>query len=182
MKQEIKKSILKNSNEKLEKRDLYDINRNLTGETVLRGERTPEGRYILVVMVFIENSKGEFLIQKRSESANGKFGTTGGHAKTGENSLQAIQVEVEEELGIKIDKNDFKLIYGGRVDEDRVFFDIFYMKKDLDIKEMTLQKEEVDYVVWFSKSQIKDLINNGEFMTSHAEEYFRMLEIMGKNE
>lgn len=39
----------------MEKRDLYDINRKLTGETIFKGEKIPENRYILVVMVFIEN-------------------------------------------------------------------------------------------------------------------------------
>lgn len=48
----------------MEKRDLYDINRHLTGETILKDEKIPKDRYILVVLVFIQNSKGEFLIQK----------------------------------------------------------------------------------------------------------------------
>ena len=56
--------------EEREKRDLYDINRNLTGETIYKGEEIPEGRYINVVLVFIQNSKGDFLIQKRSERKN----------------------------------------------------------------------------------------------------------------
>ena len=57
----------------MEKRDLYDENRQLTGETIYKGEAIPEGRYIIVVLVFIQNSKGEFLIQKRSEIKNGKY-------------------------------------------------------------------------------------------------------------
>ena len=54
----------------MERRDLYDENRNLTGETILKGEEIPKGRYIVVVLVFIQNSKGEFLIQKRSKIKN----------------------------------------------------------------------------------------------------------------
>ena len=46
----------------MEKRDLYDINKNLTGETIYKGEQIPKDRYILVVLIFIQNSKGEFLI------------------------------------------------------------------------------------------------------------------------
>ena len=42
--------------EELEKRDLYDENRNLTGETIYKGEDTPKGKYIVVVLVFIQNS------------------------------------------------------------------------------------------------------------------------------
>ena len=86
----------------MEKRDLYDKNRNLTGETIFKGEVTPEGRYIVVVLVFIQNSDGRFLIQKRSEVKNGKYATTGGHPKSGENSVQGIISEVKEEIGIEI--------------------------------------------------------------------------------
>ena len=61
----------------MEKRDLYDADRNLTGETIFKGEKIPENKYILVVLSFIENSDGKFLIQKRSVQKNGKFASTG---------------------------------------------------------------------------------------------------------
>ncbi len=48
--------------------DLYDENKNLTGEKLFREKGTklivPKGRYSVVVLVFIENSSGEFLFQK----------------------------------------------------------------------------------------------------------------------
>lgn len=50
----------------MERRDLYDKNRNLTGETILKGETIPDERYIVVVLVFIQNSEGKFLIQSRN--------------------------------------------------------------------------------------------------------------------
>ena len=39
----------------MEKRDLYDSERNITGETILKGEKIPPNRYIIVVLVFIQN-------------------------------------------------------------------------------------------------------------------------------
>ena len=82
----------------MERRDLYDAERNLTKETILKGEKIPEGKYIVVVLVFIQNNDGKFLIQKRSERKNGKYATTGGHPKSGESSIQGILTEVEEEI------------------------------------------------------------------------------------
>lgn len=64
-----------------EKRDLYDINRKLTGKTIFKGEPIPDGNYIIVVLIFIQNNDGKFLIQKRSKIKNGKFATTGGHPR-----------------------------------------------------------------------------------------------------
>ena len=51
----------------MEYRDLYDENRNLTGERIEKCEPVPLGRYYVTVMVFIENSNGEMLLQKRSQ-------------------------------------------------------------------------------------------------------------------
>ena len=95
----------------MEKRDLYDINRNLTGETIFKDEKTPKDRYILVVLVFIQNSKGDFLIQKRSKLKDSKYGSTGGHPKTGENSIQGMMTEIKEEIGLEVQKDDLKLFY-----------------------------------------------------------------------
>ena len=162
----------------MEKRDLYDANRNLTGETIFKGESIPDGRYIVVVLVYIQNSKGEFLIQKRSLEKNGKYASTGGHAKSGETGLQGIITEIKEELGLDVTQNELELIFSGREDKEQVFFDLFYLKKDFDIQNLTLQKEEVDFVKWFSVSEINVLIENDLFFSNHAEEFYRTLEIL----
>ena len=139
----------------MEKRDLYDSERNLTGETIFKGEKTPEGRYIIVVLVFIQNSEGKFLIQKRSERKNGKYATTGGHPKSGENSVQGILTEVEEEIGLTLNPDDLQLYFSGKSEKERVFWDDYYIKMDVeDIKKLKLQEEEVEDVEWFSESEI----------------------------
>ncbi len=105
----------------MEKRNLYDKSKKQTQEIILSTEETPENRYILVVLVLIENSRKEILVQKRSKQKGGKYGLTAGHPKIGENSLQGIVSEIKEsecrrptvESGkIRIDKRDNYLKYG----------------------------------------------------------------------
>ena len=161
----------------MEKRDLYDDKRNLTGETILKGEPIPENRYILVVLVFIQNYEGKFLIQKRSEIKNGKYATTGGHAKTGESSLDAILTEVKEEIGIDLNPDNLELYFSGKSEEDRVFWDDYYIKMDIpDIKELKLQEEEVSSVEWLSENEIRELMAQGKFFLSHFEEFEILLD------
>ena len=57
-----------------EKRSLYDKNSNLTEKFYFKGDKIPENYYPMVVMVAIQNSKGEFLMQKRVESKGGDWG------------------------------------------------------------------------------------------------------------
>ena len=160
----------------MEKRDLYDAERNLTNETILKGEKVPEGRYIVVVLVFIQNSDGKFLIQKRSREKNGKYATTGGHPKAGESSKEGILTEVKEEIGLELNANDLKLYFSGRSDEERVFWDDYYIKMEVkDIDKLKLQKEEVESVKWFSKEEILELNQKGMFFKNHFEEFENLL-------
>lgn len=163
--------------EEIEKRDLYDENRNLIGETIFKGEEIPEGKYIVVVLVFIQNSEGKFLIQKRSERKNGKYATTGGHPKSGENSIQGIITEVKEEIGLDIKPEDLQLYYGGKSEIERVFWDDYYVKMDVpDIDKLKLQEEEVASVHWFSTEEIKDLMKQDKFFKNHYEEFEILLD------
>ena len=161
----------------MEKRDLYDSERNITGETILKGEKIPPNRYIIVVLVFIQNSEGKFLIQKRSKRKNGKYATTGGHPKSGESSIQGIITEVNEEIGLKLNSNDLKLYFSGKSDAERVFWDDYYVKMDVkDIKKLKLQEEEVGLVEWLSEDEIKQLMKEDKFFKNHYEEFEILLD------
>ena len=114
----------------MEKRDLYDKYKNLTGKTIYKNFPIPKGYYILVVLIFIQNSEEKFLIQKRSKLKNGKFATTGGHPKAGETSIEGAITEVKEEIGLDISKQDMKLFFSGKSDTAKVFCDDYYIKKN----------------------------------------------------
>lgn len=142
--------------------DLYDENKNLTGEVLFREKGTklevPQGRYSIVVLVFIENSKGEFLFQMTSKRKKNVWATTGGHVKSGQTSKEAIIEEIKEELGIDIDENEIELFKTYKYES--AFKDVFYLKKDIDVSKLTYEEDEVEYVKYLSKQEILDLINN----------------------
>ena len=166
----------------MEKRDLYDINRNLTGKTIFKGEPIPDNNYIVVVLVFIQNSEGKFLIQKRSKIKNGKYATTGGHPKSGEDSIQGILSEVKEEIGLDIDQKKLQLYFSGRSESEKVFWDDYYIKMDVqDIENLTLQEEEVESICWLSADEINNLMNDGKFFKNHYEEFEILLDWLETN-
>lgn len=160
----------------MERRDLYDINRNLTGKTIAKNEPTPEGGYIIVVLVFIQNAEGKFLIQRRSRKhKDGKLATTGGHVKTGTTSVEGIIEEVEEELGLSLKPSDLQVYYSGREDSSRVFFDDYYAQIDADLADLKLQDDEVDEALWMTADEIQKAIKDGDFLENHVEEFERLL-------
>ncbi len=139
----------------MELRDLYDENKKLTGETIYKGQDVPKGRYYITVVVFIQNSKNEFLIQKRVEKKDGKWATTGGPPVSGETSKQGIITEIKEELGIDVVEENIKIFKTIKTEDD--FVDIYYLKEDIDIKKIKIQKEEVEDVKWSTKYEIKNI-------------------------
>jgi 8-oxo-dGTP diphosphatase len=153
----------------MEKRDLYDKNRVLTDRVFYKGDNVPDGYYFMTVVVWIENSKGELLIQKRTESKNGMYGTTGGHPKSGESSCEGLLTEIKEELGLDLSDYDFELIT--TMKSHRRFLDIYYVKADIDIKECILQDDEVESVKWMNGEEIHKLIDDNKFMSSHVSMY-----------
>lgn len=159
----------------MELRDLYDEFRNKTGKTIEKGEKVPKGYYYVTVVIFIENSNNEFLIQRRSKDKGFDYGTTGGHPKHGESSIEGIISEVKEEIGIDISKEEIKLIKTIKTEDD--FFDIYYVKKDIDLNDIKLQEEEVSEVIFMNKQEILKLIDEKKFHRGHDmlfKDYFNL--------
>lgn len=143
--------------------DIYDENRIFTGKKVLRSKdmKLADNEFINIVIVFIENSEGKFLIQKTSKEKGSVFATTGGLVKSGSSPDRTIVEEIKEELGIDVNIDELKLIK--TYIRGHSFQDTYYLKKDIDINDFILQESEVEYVLWLSKEEIKELIENKQF-------------------
>ena len=145
--------------------DIYDKDRNNTGRTIVRGEKLNEGDYHLVIHAWIINTEGKFLIQKRANTVKvypNMWAMTGGSAIKGENSYETCLREVSEELGVKPDMKNAKLIFT-KIRQDKIT-DVWVIRQDFSIESCKLQKEEVSDVKWASKEEIKSLLEKKRFI------------------
>lgn len=151
--------------------DLYDENKKLTGEKVFRekGKKAlvPNGKYTVVVLAFIQNSLGSFLLQKTSVRKKGVWAVSGGHVKSGQNSLEAIKEELREELGLNLKNNEIELFKTYKY--DTAFSDVFYIHKDIDLNKLVFEPDEVEYATFLSKDKILELISDGTFRKNNIE-------------
>ena len=77
---------------------------------------------------------------------------------------------------------DLQLYYGGRSEEERVFWDDYYVKMDVPhIENLELKEEEVASLHWFTKDEIIDLMKNDLFFKNHFEEFEILLDWIEKN-
>ena len=94
--------------------DVLNEKGEYTGKVENREKCHKEGLWHKAVVVFIINSKGQVLLQKRSSKKklwpNMWDITAGGHVLTGEFGFEATIRECKEELGIKLQKNDLTFI------------------------------------------------------------------------
>lgn len=159
---------------------IYDDYGKVTEKTIVRGSkiRLADNEHIAVAVIFIENTDGKFLIQKTSFEKGGEFSTTGGHVLAGETPLEAIIRETKEEIGLTLDKNEIKDL--GYILYDVPLRFIFYVKKDINIKDLTIQKEEVEYVTYMSKKEIEEIIERGEITKSHGILFNKVMELLEK--
>lgn len=139
-----------------EKREFYDKDSNRTGIGYFKGDPAPAGMYPMVVMVCIQNSKGQFLMQKRVPRKGSDWGVTGGHPKAGETPLEGMITEIKEELGIDVPANKLVLFDEGWDGVD--CFKMYYLNMDLKANELTIQEDELSEVKWFSMIELQDMV------------------------
>ena len=141
--------------------DVYDKERHITGKLHRRGEPWGDDEYGLVVCVWVYDGNGHFLLTRRArgKSFAGTWENSGGAAKAGESSREAIARELFEETGIKADPQEFEHLASTR--DRHYFFDHYCLKRQVHLKDVVLQKDETDKVMWASYGKINWMIRTG---------------------
>lgn len=153
--------------------DVLDCHGNKTGKIIQKGEPLREDEYTLFVHIWIFNSKGEILIQKRADHlkhAPGTWAITGGAVIQGEDSRAGACRETKEEIGIDINPKGQPL----RHKRQNAFTDIWLVEAEVDLAQVVIEKEEVSDVKWVTKKRLKEMINCGQFHQYNAE-YFDLI-------
>ncbi|MCL2228207.1 MAG: NUDIX domain-containing protein [Firmicutes bacterium] len=125
------------------------------------------------VHVWIINSKGEVLVQKRSANKRSHPNewdvSVGGFILAGEEILDACVREVFEELGINLTKEKFVFQCAIQKTKGLIPY-LFLVKQDIEIKDMKLQTCEVSQVKWLSFKDFEKFFASREFVP-HSEYY-----------
>lgn len=156
----------------MEKWDLLDNKRKLTGRYIYRGEIIPKGFYHQIVHLAIFNEKGQMLIQKRSDKKSKWKNlwdiSCAGAVRKGEDSQSAIRRELFEELSIDYDFSKEKVIF--TLTYEKGFDDFYSIKiKNLDLDKLSIEKDEVEEISWANFLQIKEKLENNDFIPYNLE-------------
>ncbi len=151
--------------------DICDESGSPTGEIIDRETAHRDGILHRTAHVWIVRKKTQgydILLQKRSmekDSFPGLYDTSSaGHIPTGSEPLPSAIRELQEELGIAakpeqlIYAGSFRIQYEeefhGQVFRDNEVTKVYVYQEPVDIKELILQKSEVDEVRWFDLEEV----------------------------
>lgn len=138
--------------------DIVDENNNLTGQVEDRWAVCNKGLWRRTVSCWIMNEKGEVLLQKRSANKPrnpNKWAKTGGQVDSKETPEEAIFREVKEELGIKIPKEQIKVVDIHKNEKGRRFAYNFLFVVNYKVEDYILQKEEVSEVRYYTIEELE---------------------------
>lgn len=145
--------------------DVYNDKKELTGKKYIRGSNNlKENEYVMVIEIIVLNMKNEILLSKRAENKKInplKWETTQGSVRAGENSIEAVKRELNEELGLTIhnDIDFFKTIKDKR---EHIFKDLFFTRGNLKISEVKFLDGEVIDAKWVTIDQFIKMKKRGE--------------------
>ena len=124
-----------------------------------------------MVCVWVYDGQGKVLLTRRApeKSFPGTWENSGGAAKAGETSLQAITRELFEETGIRAEPEEFELLCS---DTDRnTHFDFYCLHKAVPIEQIVLLPGETDDVQWATFAQVHKLVEEKKICKVIAKQF-----------
>ena len=150
----------------VEQFDILDINGNPTGKTADKGTQLNDGQYYLGIHIYIYNSSFEFLLQQRSHNKEflpGGWDVLLEHVIAGETSLEGALRGIKEEIGLTFLTNNIH--YAGKFvwDTYHHIIDVYFLKTDVNINDLTLQPTEVINAKMVSSDEMLNHVKNMEY-------------------
>ena len=155
-----------------------------TNEQALKSAAHRLGLWHASAQIWIVNSAKQVLLQKRTSCKDSYPNlwdiSVAGHLSAGDTAKQAAIREIEEEIGLQINQHElhfFKKIKRNKIPK-KGFFDneynyLFAVKKDFEITDLVLQKEEVEEVKWVAINDFESqLVQTPELYVPHGNKYY----------
>ena len=167
--------------------DILNENGKLTGITELKSVAHKKGLWHASVQIWIYTPNGEVLLQKRASNKDTYPDlwdiSVAGHLSAGDTPITAAIREIKEEIGIRINADQFVFLKRKKVAKrpseliiDNEFNYLYLVNYPIKIKDLTLQNEEVAEVKLLSLLEFKnDLETNTNSYVPHGRKYYQYI-------
>lgn len=155
--------------------DVYDRDGSLTGKIVDKETPLQEGEYRFAVGIWIQDSRGDIFLTKRSMEksyAPGKWENPAGHVQAGETPEHAVIRELWEETGIQVTEGQLTVL-GGSCSWPYLGRD-YGVRLEVALKDVKFQQGETCGAKWVDFEEFAQMVKDGEFapsVTEHMKDY-----------
>jgi isopentenyldiphosphate isomerase len=171
--------------------DVVDFSGKPLGMAKPRPAAHRDGDWHKTVHVWIVNSGGKVLFQKRSVHKESFPGTwdvsSAGHVSSGETPVHAAKKELFEELGIRTAARELQHLFSVTTSSsqhnglfiDNEISDVYLMRKNIAIAGLSQQRSEVTEVRYFPLTTLRRIAATPDpDFAPHPEEYRRLHEFL----
>ena len=153
----------------MEEFDVLDKNRKPLGYTKQRGVELEENEYNLGSEIWIFNNKKLLVTQRDINKSHPlEWEVPGGCSQKGETSIDTLEREVKEEIGVDIN-NEYKLL--GTELYKKQFVDMYKSNIKVDLSKVKLQAEEVSDIKFVTKKEFLEMAKNDKIVKSVYNRY-----------
>lgn len=152
--------------------DIYNANKQRTGRTMVRNDWClKDGEYHLTVLGVVKRPDGKFLITQRAMNkswAPGWWEVSGGAAKAGEDSRDAIVREIKEETGLDVSQANGGYVFTYKRENpgegDNYFADVYCFEMEFNEADVRPQESETLGYMIADLEQIESFAKEGIFL------------------
>ena len=179
--------------EKMEIVDLIDENGNIRGGETRKNAHKQGLMHMASGLIIFCQIKGKYFLlsQQRSYKKEKNAGlwdiSASGHIPSGETPLNSLIREAEEELGLTFNPDEFTLlgkfwrheVYSEDFIENELDY-IYIIEKNIDLKDITIQEEEVENAAYIEVTEFKNMLKNRQAVNREGvwEEFFKYLDCL----
>ncbi len=181
-------------NMKQEMIDVLDANGRKTGSVRPKRYVHLHGLWHAAAHIWIYNSKGEILLQKRAKMKESYPElwdvSAAGHISAGESPKHALLREMKEEIGIIAKPESIKKLMVVKAEDEispvfhkKEFDYVYLLKFDGKIRDLKLQVEEVERIEFFPIAKLEKELKNPKTVkryVPHGDYYFKIIAAVRK--
>ncbi len=141
--------------------DIFDQDCRRTGRTLVRGEKAKEGEYLMAAAAVVW-ADGCYLVTKRSpqKTMAGMWEFPGGGSRKGEEPMDTLLRELEEETGIRASREQVTFLKRVYYEKYHLFMQVFLVEAQVKMEEVRLQEEEVCAAMFVTPQELKELYSS----------------------
>lgn len=150
--------------------DVFNVKREPLGYKKERGCKLNENEYNVGVEIWMFCNNKLLLTQRSLKKSHpGEWEVPGGCSQEGETSENTLIREVYEEIGIKLNKDNYEFL--NTQIYKKQFVDIYKGNLSIDVSDIKIQEDEVSAFKLVTKKEFIEMSNNNQIVKSVYERY-----------